>query len=170
KIVMKVPKSPTVILPLWRDTCLDMNLKPVLIPRDVSTRWNSTHDMLKIALQYREVVDVIVDHKKAGLRKFELQDEEWDSLSDLFKLYKDLTLKFSLEGIATIAHVLPCMDKIVNMLEDAADDPDINIAVVAALQGGVDLMNKYYENRTTLTPTGSEWVSTRLPCLCSNFT
>ncbi|KAJ7159186.1 hypothetical protein C8R43DRAFT_865891, partial [Mycena crocata] len=101
--------------------------------------------MLKIALQYREVVDVIVDHKKAGLRKFELQDEEWDSLSDLFKLYKDLTLKFSLEGIATIAHVLPCMDKIVNMLEDAADDPDINIAVVAALQGGVDLMNKYYE-------------------------
>ncbi|KAJ7140229.1 hypothetical protein C8R43DRAFT_892792, partial [Mycena crocata] len=88
KIVMKIPKSPTVILPLWRDTCLDMNLKPVLIPRDVSTRWNSTHDMLKIALQYREVVDVIVDHKKAGLRKFELEDEEWDSLADLFKVLK----------------------------------------------------------------------------------
>lgn len=47
------------------------------MPRDVSTRWNSTFDMLEFALEYRDAIDDLTSSKTAGLRQYELNDEEW---------------------------------------------------------------------------------------------
>ena len=58
-------------------------MAPNLIPRDVSTRWNSTHDMLSFVLSYRQVIDTVTADKALKLRKFELDDDEWKIVADL---------------------------------------------------------------------------------------
>lgn len=59
-----------------------------LIPRDVKTRWNSTYDMLKLALKYRVVVDDVTADKALKLRKYELDDEDWTIIADLMRVLK----------------------------------------------------------------------------------
>ena len=54
-----------------------MKLKPRKLPRDVSTRWNSTFDMLDFALEYREAIDDVTSSKTVGLCQYELNDDEW---------------------------------------------------------------------------------------------
>jgi hypothetical protein len=44
--------------------------------------------MLKIALKYRPVIDAMVADKKTKLRKLELDDDEWETLGDLFGVLK----------------------------------------------------------------------------------
>jgi hypothetical protein len=47
------------------------------MPRDVTTRWNSTVGLLEYALKHRKAVDLITQQRELGLRKFELMDNEW---------------------------------------------------------------------------------------------
>ena len=59
-----------------------------MMPRDVSTRWNSTYDMLQFALDYRVPIDEITSNRELNLRKYELQDDEWavaETLCDTLK-------------------------------------------------------------------------------------
>jgi hypothetical protein len=54
------------------------------MPRNVVTRWNSTYDMLEFALQYRAVIDrITVDKKLPQLRKYELDEDEWEVIENL---------------------------------------------------------------------------------------
>ena len=48
-----------------------------IMPHDVKTHWNSTYDMLKFALEYREAIDVLTTDRLNGLRMYELNDTEW---------------------------------------------------------------------------------------------
>jgi hypothetical protein len=54
-----------------------------MMPRDVSTRWNSTFDMLDFALTYRVAIDEITSNRDLNLRKHELQDNEWEIAENL---------------------------------------------------------------------------------------
>jgi hypothetical protein len=59
------------------------------MPRDVSTRWNSTFDMLEYAIEHREAIDIVTQRRDLGLRKFELIDDEWmivEQLRDVLKV------------------------------------------------------------------------------------
>lgn len=56
------------------------------MPRDVSTRWNSTYDMLAFALEYRKAIETIV--KEKALRCYELEDDEWSMLKQLSEILK----------------------------------------------------------------------------------
>ncbi|KAJ7195704.1 hypothetical protein B0H12DRAFT_1038619, partial [Mycena haematopus] len=135
--------STTVLLPLWRKTCTRFELEARLIPRDVATRWNSSYDMLKFAIEYRQAIDNLTATKKE-LRKFELEEEEWKTLVDLCRLFKKLTLQFSQEGVVTIAHVIPAMDKIQDMLDAEGTSAGLSSAIKYALKKGQKLMNTYY--------------------------
>ena len=53
------------------------------MPRDVSTRWNSTYEMLKFAYLYREAIDKITGKRAMKLRDYELLESEWDTVKQL---------------------------------------------------------------------------------------
>ncbi|KAG1729541.1 hypothetical protein EDD22DRAFT_788839 [Suillus occidentalis] len=61
KLAFKIIHSTTILLPAWKEILKDLNLPQRIMPRDVSTRWNSTFDMLTFALEYQQVIDVIVE-------------------------------------------------------------------------------------------------------------
>ena len=52
KTAFAIKHSSTIILPQWFATLEDFGLSPRMMPRDVSTRWNSTYDMLEFAIEY----------------------------------------------------------------------------------------------------------------------
>ena len=51
--------------------------------RDVSTRWNSTYDMLDFSITYRSALDSMAANRDLNLRKFELDNEEWKAAEKL---------------------------------------------------------------------------------------
>jgi hypothetical protein len=57
-----------------------------MMPRDVATRWNSTFDMLDFAINYRAAVDAMTSIR--DLRKYELDDNEWDTAANLCNTLK----------------------------------------------------------------------------------
>ena len=57
------------------------------MPRDVSTRWNSTYDMLKFALDYCSAFDEISD-QSLSLWPYELSKVEWRVAEDLCEVLK----------------------------------------------------------------------------------
>ena len=68
------------------------------MPWDVSTRWNSTYDMLKFVCTYHDAINKITDDRAMKLREYELKDDElkiFEELRDSLKvcLFK-LTLYF----------------------------------------------------------------------------
>ncbi|KAG2112271.1 uncharacterized protein F5147DRAFT_527450, partial [Suillus discolor] len=95
KLATKIVHSTTILLPVWKGILEDLKLAQQIMPRDVSTRWNSTFDMLNFALQYRNAIDVIVDKRKLGLGEYALEDGEWmlvKQLHDVLKVCGHMTL------------------------------------------------------------------------------
>jgi hypothetical protein len=58
-------------------------------------------------------------------------------------MYKDATLFFSQDAIATIAHVIPTMDRIDAMLSSSSTKP-LSPSVKHALSFARKIMDKYY--------------------------
>jgi hypothetical protein len=58
-------------------------------------------------------------------------------------MYKEATLFFSQDAIATIAHVIPTMDRIDAMLSDSSTEP-LSPSVKHALSFARTIMDKYY--------------------------
>jgi hypothetical protein len=81
-------RSSTILLPRWRQTCVNHNRPVRIVPRDVKTRWNSVLDMAVVAVEYRELVDEMTGDKALGLRRFELGDDEWELMEEMIKVLK----------------------------------------------------------------------------------
>lgn len=78
----------TIALPAWHKACIANQLPIHLIPRDVKTHWNSTYNMVKMALRYRQAVNDITANKALKLRKYELDDNDWLIVGDLLHVLK----------------------------------------------------------------------------------
>jgi hypothetical protein len=59
-----------------------------MMPRDVSTRWNSTYDMLDFAIKYRPAIDAMTAIRELDLRKYELESAEWGIAGELRDVMK----------------------------------------------------------------------------------
>ena len=88
KLAFKIIHSTTIILPAWHEILEELKLECRIMPRDVSTRWNSTFDMLDFALKYRAAIDKITADRKTDLRMFELNDGEWEIVRQLCNTLK----------------------------------------------------------------------------------
>lgn len=88
--------STTIILPQWFTTLEDLDLGQRMMPRDVTTRWNSTYDMLEFAVDYREGIDSITGNLKMKLRQYELSEEDWEIATKLRDVLKVSFFYFSL--------------------------------------------------------------------------
>jgi hypothetical protein len=72
-----------ILLPAWCATCKDLNLSDRVIPRDVSTRWNSTFAMLDVAIQFKAAIQAITGDILLGLDDYELSASEWQIAEQL---------------------------------------------------------------------------------------
>ncbi|KZV81576.1 hypothetical protein EXIGLDRAFT_576533, partial [Exidia glandulosa HHB12029] len=67
RLASKVLHSTTKLCPRWKELCEAHKIALLTMPRDVRTRWNSTFDMLEMALRYRPVIDSITSQRDLGL-------------------------------------------------------------------------------------------------------
>lgn len=139
------------------------------MPRDVATRWNSTYDMLLFMIQHRNPINAMTADRALNLRKYELDDDEWeiagklkdtlkvcscvsssyeyDSHDALIQIFKDATLYFSRGNTPSLSAVIPAMDHIDTSLATAIKDLSNPSSIRAALGVGKKMLNKYY-NKT----------------------
>jgi hypothetical protein len=54
-----------------------------MMPRDVSTRWNSTFDMVDFAIDYQPAIDTITGNRDMKMRSLELDAAEWAIAKEL---------------------------------------------------------------------------------------
>jgi hypothetical protein len=133
--------------PKWFLILKEVGLKSRMMPRDVSTRWNSTYDMLSFAVKYRVALDIITGDREMKLRQYEMDDEEWhiaQQLCDVLDIFKQATLFFSRNGTPNIARVIPGMDTIDEFLATNAISAKYTVSIQAALAMGKTTLNRYY--------------------------
>ena len=71
-----IKNSSTPVLPKWYEVLETQALKPCIMPRDVSRRWNLTYDMVQFATDYCAALDIMTADRDMNLRKFELSEKE----------------------------------------------------------------------------------------------
>jgi len=119
--------------------------------------------MLQFALEYRKPIDIITADKLLKLRKYELDDEDWNIIKDLVavleanfhvfcmlkrylqsaqQIYKKATVFFS-SNSASIAAVIPAMDKLENTLNPQTKKP-YHSSIHAAMKLAQKKLNRYY--------------------------
>ncbi|GLB44048.1 hypothetical protein LshimejAT787_1502320 [Lyophyllum shimeji] len=147
KIAFKIVHSTTILLPKWRRVvAADPELTDRLIPRDVSTRWNSTFDMLNTALEYRKAVDAMTNDRANGLRDYELSRQEWKiaaQLRDVLEIFKHATTFFS-RSVPNLATVIPAMDLIDQKFTTGSLDKNYEPAIRVSLDIAKKTLNHYY--------------------------
>ncbi|TFK58379.1 hypothetical protein BDN72DRAFT_751708, partial [Pluteus cervinus] len=62
--LFRIVNSTTKLLPLWKEICKKHGLAEKLIPRDVSTRWNSTFDLADVSCKYKKALTKIMKEKE----------------------------------------------------------------------------------------------------------
>ena len=67
------------------------NRKPLskrMMPRDVATRWNYTYEMLSFAYTYRDAYNELTSNRDMKMRKYEIEDQEWEIVKQLADVLK----------------------------------------------------------------------------------
>ena len=82
-ISLSIKNSSTIALPRWYEVLESLALEPRMMPRDVSTRWNSTYDMVEFATKYRAALNIMTADRDMNLRQFEMSKKEWSMATEL---------------------------------------------------------------------------------------
>ena len=77
KLSVKLIHSTTILGPAWKRCLADLKMDYRIMPRNVTTRWNSTYDMLDFAVKYRNALDKMTSDRKNDLHKYEMDDNDW---------------------------------------------------------------------------------------------
>ena len=59
-----------------------------MMPRDVTTHWNYTYEMLSFAYTYRTAYNKLTDNRDMKMKKYALEDMEWDLVDQLATVLK----------------------------------------------------------------------------------
>ncbi|KAJ3816744.1 hypothetical protein F5878DRAFT_549442, partial [Lentinula raphanica] len=144
KIAFKIIHSSTGLLPKWKEHLSNCGLDIKTIRRDVSTRWNSTHDMLESFLEMKEAIIEFVDRSSHQLNDLILSEKEWEVVEGLVSVLKEATLFFSTNG-ANLSSVIPAMDRIDEVFASGIlNEETLSQPIRHALTVGKRTLNKYY--------------------------
>ena len=77
-----------IVLLEWNSTLEKLELRLHMMPRDVSTHWNSTYNMLDFTLQYNVAIDLITGDRDMKMRDLELDAREWKLAGQLHDTLK----------------------------------------------------------------------------------
>ncbi len=67
-----------------------------MMPRDVTTRWNYTYEMLSFAYTYRDAYNELTRNRDMKMRKYEIEDSEWEIVKQLADVLKVCVYFFTL--------------------------------------------------------------------------
>ncbi|CAH0560635.1 unnamed protein product [Brassicogethes aeneus] len=127
-------------------------LTPVL---DVPTRWNSSNDMLQVALKGRHGLGVLCQNV-ADLKPYTLGDEEWILLEEVHKLlsnFQILSKKLGGDKYVTLPMVVVCINILIDNLESKifewegkAGRTPVEEQLIVGFQAARDKILKHYQN------------------------
>lgn len=93
-----IKNSSTIILPEWwavldrmAAASISEGLKPLskrMMPWDVATRWNYMYEMLSFAYAYRGVYNELTANRDMKMRRYEVEDDEWEIVRQLAEVLK----------------------------------------------------------------------------------
>ena len=169
KLAYKIIHSTIKILPAWYACLEELKMDHCTIPQDVSTHWNSTFDMLNIALQYCKATNAISVECNLQLQPFEFSNIEWniaEQLWDILKvsshlppcsdisiifathvacqILKDATLFFSQStpNLATVISTMDILDE--RLTNNSLNHTRFNVSIHASLGVTKQTLNHYY--------------------------
>ncbi|CAE7107559.1 unnamed protein product [Rhizoctonia solani] len=113
------------------------------LTRRVVTRWNTDRASLNSHIHFRDPVQLLTSHPKHNLKKFALDDGQWDlasELSNVLEVFQEPTDRFSQSEVPLIHQVIPELLTLKARLEDIRTNapqesvhPITRIAAQAAL-------------------------------------
>jgi exoribonuclease II len=106
KVAFAIKNSTTILLPEWFSILRNLNTAEKMIPRDVSTRWNSTFDMLDFAVEHITAINTITADRDMNLRKYELSEGDWAIARQLRDVLK-VTFQFDFNIILYLLTTFP---------------------------------------------------------------
>lgn len=66
----------------------DKPLSRWMMPRDIATHWNYTYEMLSFAYTYRDAYNELTGNRDMKMRKYEIEDVEWEIVKQLADVLK----------------------------------------------------------------------------------
>jgi hypothetical protein len=97
RIAFALIHSLTLLLPAWKKKQAEMGFKEKSMHCDVSTRWNSTYNMLDFAVEHQKVINAMTNDIDNNLRAYEMSTREWgfaQELRDVLKVRERLMRHF----------------------------------------------------------------------------
>ncbi|CAN1801898.1 Zinc finger BED domain-containing protein RICESLEEPER 2 [Linum perenne] len=117
---------------MFRDIAKQLRLSPKKLILDCSTRWNSTHHMLSVALELKDVFPRYAE-RESGY-KWLPSDEDWSKVGKVCKflgLFSYITTIISGSSYPTINLLLPELWNIKTLLSETMESEDERMKVMA---------------------------------------
>ncbi|CAN1780715.1 Zinc finger BED domain-containing protein DAYSLEEPER [Linum perenne] len=128
---------------MFRDIAKQLRLSPKKLILDCSTRWNSTHHMLSVALELKAVFPRYAE-RESGY-KWLPSDEDWSKVGKVCKflgLFSYITTIISGSSYPTINLLLPELWNIKTLLSETMESEDERMKVMASKM--LEKFDKYW--------------------------
>lgn len=119
----------------------------LMVIRDVATRWNYTHTMIRRALMLREAIEKWVFERKELRDELYLSNQEWaflKQLADILEVFTKVTLYMSRSNTPTLPWAIPMYHCMQTALQSAASDKGINQKLQQACAVGLRKLRHYF--------------------------
>lgn len=139
-----------------QDYCKVFEEKLVDLPLDVSTRWNSSFEMITASLQMQKSISALTSNN-AVLKHLIITEEEWKLLTmfpTYLRCFKKISTVLSGDQYATLPSVvvginilIDSIEKLCHTLDAKLDRSKSDESIILAFQSGRDKLLKHY-NKT----------------------